>query len=115
MATVKEDLATVLENIQNNRQGLVNAIAQNEAQLANMKGQLSTFDSAIAALQVSISDPEVSAQVEVQAEMNARVPLTAPPAGPAEGDLPNAGTATSVGGGGDQTSLADASDANAPA
>ncbi len=78
MSTVNSDLVTVLENLQQNRQNVVNGIAQGEAQLAAMRAQLQTFDSAIAALQVSITDPEVFAQVQVQAQMNSRVPLEAP-------------------------------------
>lgn len=94
MSQTKEALVKVLGDIQSNRQNLARQIEQQKAQIAQMEAQLPNFDALIATIQVSISDPQVFAQVEVQAGMNAQVPLTAPEGQPAPGSTGSEGAAS---------------------
>jgi hypothetical protein len=83
MVTLKDNLVAVLDQIQSNRAGLVKNIAEQEKQLVSMRGEVGKFDAVIAALQISIADHNVLSAVEQQHEHANKLPLTAPPAGPA--------------------------------
>lgn len=80
MPSTKDHLISVLDQIQQNRAGLLKNISQAETQLLTMRGEVDKFDSVIASLQVSIADHNVLGAVDIQRVHASAHPLKGPSA-----------------------------------